>query len=191
MSAPQRDSRRLFFALWPSDEMRAQIEALALPLVRASGGRPIPPRNFHVTLLFLGEIAATNYSAIQHAGADLAGRPAFQLEFDNVESWGRNVFCLTSSAPPAAALDLEERLRTSLRSHLKQLDERPYRPHITLARDLPRARPLQKITTLLQKVNDYALVESVRDAGRSHYSVLERWPLQWAPSTDPTVADHD
>lgn len=178
MPSPQRDSRRLFFALWPSDEFRAQIEATALPAVRASGGRPIPPRNFHVTLLFLGEIPAEKFPAIQQAGASLARGPAFQLEFDGIESWGRRVLCLTSSTPPAAAIDLAERLRASLRSQLKQLDERPYSPHITLARDLPRACPLQKVETLLQQVNDYALVESVRDAGGSHYSVLERWPLQ-------------
>lgn len=178
MSSPQRDSRRLFFALWPSDEFCAAIETLALSVVRASGGRPIPPRNFHVTLLFLGEIPAEKFPAIQQAGSALAGSPAFQLEFDGIESWGRRVLCLTSSTPPAAAIDLAERLRASLRSQLKQLDERPYSPHITLARDLPRGRPIQKIETLLQQVNDYALVESVRDAGGSHYSVLERWPLQ-------------
>jgi 2'-5' RNA ligase len=178
MATPQRDSRRLFFALWPSDELRAQVEAIALPVVRASGGRPIPPRNFHVTLLFLGEIPAEKFPAIQQAAMSLAGSPAFQLEFDSIESWGRKVLCLTSSAPPAAAIDLAERLRASLRSQLKQVDERPYSPHVTLARDLPRGRPIQKIEPLLQKVNDYVLVESVRDAHGSHYSVLERWPLQ-------------
>ncbi|WP_129640845.1 RNA 2',3'-cyclic phosphodiesterase [Peristeroidobacter agariperforans] len=178
MSAPQRDSRRLFFALWPSDEFRAQIEATALPVVCASGGRPIPPRNFHVTLLFLGQIAAEKFPAIQQAGASLAGGPAFQLAFDGIESWGRKVLCLTSSTPPAAAIDLAERLRASLRSQLKQLDERPYSPHITLARDLPRVRPIQTIEPLLQQVKEYVLVESVRGAGGSHYSVLERWPLR-------------
>lgn len=180
MSSPQRNSRRLFFALWPSDELRAQIEATALPVVRASGGRPIPPRNFHVTLLFLGEIPAEKFLAIQRAPASLAGARAFQLEFDRIESWGRKVLCLTPSAPPAAAIDLAERLRASLRSELNHLDERPYSPHITLARDLPRGCPVQQVEPLLHRVNDYALVESVRDAGGSHYSVLERWPLQWA-----------
>jgi 2'-5' RNA ligase len=170
--------RRLFFALWPSDEFRAEIETTTHPLARASGGRLIPPPNFHVTLLFLGEIPAELLPAIQQAGAALAGSPAFRLEFDNVESWGRKVLCLTASAAPAEAIDLAEKLRASLRSQLKQLDERPYSPHITLARDLPRGLPIQKIKTLCQKVNGYVLAESVRDAGGSHYSVLERWPLQ-------------
>lgn len=172
------DSRRLFFALWPSDEFRAELEAATGALARASGGRLIPPRNFHVTLLFLGEISDRNFSAVQQAGAALAGRSAFVVDFDTVESWGRKVLCLTSSTPSALATELAEQLRASLRSQLKQLDERPYLPHITLARDLPRDLQAQKIKTLRQHVNDFVLVESVRDAGGSHYFVLERWPLQ-------------
>ncbi|MFC4309448.1 RNA 2',3'-cyclic phosphodiesterase [Steroidobacter flavus] len=170
--------RRLFFALWPSDDFRAELEAATLSVARASGGRLIPPRNFHVTLLFLGEIPSALFSAIQQAGAALAGSPAFQLEFDNVESWGRKVLCLTTSTAPAVAIELAEKLRVSLNNQLKHLDDRPYRPHITLARDLPRGLRPQQIQTLRQQVNDFALVESVRDAGGSHYSVLERWPLQ-------------
>jgi len=182
---------RLFFALWPSDEFRAEIETRALPFARASGGRLIPPRNFHVTLLFLGEIPTERLSAIQQAAASVVGSPAFQLQFDTIESWGRKVLCLTSSKPPAAVIDLAERLRGSLRGQLKQLDERPYSPHITLARDLPRGLRPQTIATLYQQVNDYVLVESMRDAGGSHYSVLERWPLQSTPTPDPTVADRE
>lgn len=174
------DSRRLFFALWPSDECRAEIEAATHAIAHASGGRLIPPRNFHVTSLFLGEISDRNFPAVQQAGADLAGRPAFSVDFDTVESWGRKVLCLTSSTPAPLAIELAEKLRTSLRGPLKQLDERPHMPHITLARDLPRGLPPRKIKPLRQQVNDFALVESVRDAHGSHYSVLERWPLQLA-----------
>lgn len=172
------DSRRLFFALWPSDEFRAELEAATLSLARASGGRLIPPRNLHVTLLFLGEISNEKLPAIQQAGAALIGNPTFALDFDTVESWGRNILCLTSSAPPPVAIELADKLRASLRSQLKQLDERPYLPHITLARDLPRGLRPQKIKPLRQQVNDFALIESVCDAGGSHYSILERWPLQ-------------
>lgn len=188
---PAAVPRRLFFALWPTDELRAEIETATLAIARASGGRLIPPRNFHVTLLFLGEIAAQNFAFIQQVGAGLAGSPGFELVLDQVESWGHNVLCLTTSAPPIALIDLEDRLRFGLRHQLRKLDDRPYRAHITLARDLPRGRPVQKIEGLRQTADAFVLVESVRDAGGSHYSVLERWPLQWPPSTDPTVADRD
>lgn len=189
--SPAGHSRRLFFALWLSDQFRAELEVATLAVARESGGRLIPPRNFHVTLIFLGEIPNASFSDLQQAAAGLADSPAFALDFDAIESWGRKVLCLTTSTPPAAAIHLADRLRASLNATLKQLDDRPYRPHITLARDLPRGLRPQKIKTLRQQVNDFVLVESVRDPDGSHYSVLERWPLQWAPTPDPTVADRD
>jgi 2'-5' RNA ligase len=168
----------LFFALWPSEEFRAEIEAATLTLARESGGRLIPPRNFHVTLLFLGPIPRENFAAIQQVGARWTGTPAFMLEFDGIESWGRKVLCLTTSQPPAQAMTLAEGLRASSSGLLKQLDERPYSPHITLARDLPRGRRAQKIKTLRQQVNEFVLVESVPGVSGSEYSILERWPLR-------------
>ncbi|MBM0103421.1 RNA 2',3'-cyclic phosphodiesterase [Steroidobacter sp. S1-65] len=169
--------RRLFFALWPTDQFRAEIETATHAIALASGGRLIPARNLHVTLLFLGEVPAENFDVVQQAAAPLAGSPAFELSFDGVEAWGRRLLCLTSSTPPAAAIDLATRLRAHLSNFVRE-DEREFRPHITLARDLPRSRPTQKIEVLRQQVNDFALVESVRDARGSQYSVLNRWPLE-------------
>ncbi|HWK50858.1 MAG TPA: RNA 2',3'-cyclic phosphodiesterase [Steroidobacter sp.] len=179
MSAAEHPAQqRLFFALWPSDEFRAELEAATVPLARASGGRLISPRNFHVTLLFLGQIPNQRLAVIQQAGEDWAGSAAFALDFDGVESWGRSVLCLTTSSPPASTIALAAGLRASLNSQLKQLDERPYNPHITLARDLPRGLQSQKIKTLRQQVNEFVLVESVPDTSGSQYSILQRWPLR-------------
>ncbi|HEY0941379.1 MAG TPA: RNA 2',3'-cyclic phosphodiesterase [Steroidobacter sp.] len=169
--------RRLFLALWPTDEFRAQIQASTLAIARASGGRLIPPQNYHVTLLFLGEVPAESVGAIQEASARLAGSPAFELRFDCIEAWGRKLLCLTSSTPPAAASDLAAGLRSSLSSYVQRPEAHEFRPHITLARDLARGRRSEKIDVLCQKVADFALVESVRDASGSQYSLLARWPL--------------
>lgn len=177
MSPAAQRGRRLFFALWPTDEFREAIQASALASAQASGGRLIPPRNYHVTLLFLGDVPVENVVAVQQAAASLAGGPAFELNFDNIEAWGRKILCLTTSTAPAAAIDLAARLRSSLNSHVRRQEEHEFRPHITLARGLPRGRRAQKIDTLCQEVRDFALVESVRDATGSQYSVLARWPL--------------
>lgn len=171
--------RRLFFALWPNDELRAEIQAATLAIARASGGRLIPPRNYHVTLLFLGDVPSESVAAVQQAAAQLASSPAFELSFDGVEAWGRKVLCLTASTPPAAVIDLAARLRFSLGSHLqRQEEEHEFRPHITLARDLPRSLQAEKIKPLSQKMTGFTLVESVRDESGSQYSLLARWPLQ-------------
>ncbi|MDY6945027.1 MAG: RNA 2',3'-cyclic phosphodiesterase [Pseudomonadota bacterium] len=177
MAGAAQSGPRLFFALWPTDDFRAEIQVRTLAIAHASGGRLIPPRNYHVTLLFLGNVPSESVSAVQQAGAQLAGSAAFELNFDGIECWGRSVLCLTTSTPPPAAIDLARRLRASLGGHLQRQDEHEFRPHITLARDLPRADAARKVSTLCQEVTGFALVESVRDGAASNYSLLARWPL--------------
>jgi 2'-5' RNA ligase len=188
MAGSAQRGPRLFFALWPTDELRAEIQVSTRAIAQASGGRLIPPRNYHVTLLFLGDVPFESIAAVQQAGARLAGGPAFKLNFDGVEAWGRKVLCLTTSTPPAAAIELATRLRAGLSSYLQRHDEHEFRPHITLARDLPRVSPSQKIKALCQEVTGFALVESVRDAAGSQYSLLARWPLQSSLPPTPNQA---
>lgn len=173
------NGRRLFFAFWPTDAFRDQIVAATQSMARDSGGRVIPPENLHVTSLFLGQVADARFDAVQQAAEACADASAFELTFDRVEVWGRaNLLCLTTSAIPPAARTLADRLRRSLRDEVIATSEHEFRPHITLARDLPRgaaiAPPLQP---LLMKVNDFVLVESRPGRRGSEYSQLRRWPL--------------
>jgi RNA 2',3'-cyclic 3'-phosphodiesterase len=199
-----KDGRRLFFALWPSDEFRDQLVAATHALARDSGGRVIPPENLHVTLLFLGQVAQARFAAIQQAGDACANSPAFELSFDRAETWRRsNLLCLTTSATPAEATELAAKLQHSLRSETLGRSEHEFRPHITLARDLPRGlantsaipggrRRPDSVQPLGMKVNDFVLVESRPGPSGSQYLVIARWPLlSWAPTPNPAVADRE
>lgn len=173
-----KDSRRLFFALWPSDEFRDEIVCATQALVRDSGGRVIPPENLHVTLLFLGQVAQSRFQIVQQAGDACANAPAFELSFDRAETWGRaNLLCLTTSATPPQAAQLAQQLRQLMDGEVLEKSEHEFRPHITLARDLPRRRRAEPIKQLRMKVNDFVLVESQPGPRGSQYSVLARWPL--------------
>ncbi len=180
----ERDSRRLFFSLWPSDEFRAQVEAATRAVSRDSAGRIIPPRNFHVTLLFLGEVLQSHIGAIQQAAAAVSGIGAFTLDFDRIEAWpGSKVLCLTPSNPPPEAARLSKELQCRLSPEQFRLGSQEFRPHITLARDLPRIQAAQSIEPLRWKLNEFVLVESRRGAGGSNYSPLGRWPLAVSPAS--------
>lgn len=172
------NSRRLFFALWPMDEFRADLVSATQNIARDSGGRVIPPENLHVTLLFLGQVPNTRFDAVQQAADALAHAPAFELSFDRVEVWGRaNLLCLTTSTTPPAAAALADKLGHSLRDERAETSEREFRPHITLARDLPRRRQPEAVQPSLMKVNDFVLVDSRPGPSGSRYEVLRRWPL--------------
>jgi RNA 2',3'-cyclic 3'-phosphodiesterase len=174
-----KDGQRLFFALWPSDEFRVEAESATRALARESGGRVIPPENLHVTLLFLGRILPAQLQAVQEAGAACANAPAFELSFDRAETWGRaNLLCLTTSSSPLAATQLAENLRQRLQREVPGLSEHEFRPHITLARDLPRRRRAEPVQPLRMKVNEFVLVDSRPGPSGSLYSVGMRWPLR-------------
>ena len=174
---PPRDRRRLFFSLWPSDACRAQLESATSAIAHASGGRIIPPRNFHVTLLFLGEVLASRIDAVQQLAGAITGVPRFDLRFDRVEAWpGSNVLCLTTSETPSTVIELADQLRYCLRGEQFRWGEQEFRPHVTLVRDLPRLRATESIEPLCWNVNEFVLVES-RPGNGSTYSVIGRWPL--------------
>jgi 2'-5' RNA ligase len=175
---PAGSGQRLFFALWPSHEFRDQIVSATHALAHDSGGRVIPPENLHVTLLFLGQILPAQLESVQQAGAACAHLPGFELSFDRAEVWGRaNLLCLTTSSAPPAAAQLAEKLRGSLHAGSVGRNEHEFRPHITLARDLPRRRRPVPIKALHTKVNDFVLAESRPGPSGSQYSVVARWPL--------------
>src|SRR5215207_59449 len=119
------NSRRLFFALWPTDEFRADLVSATQKIARDSGGRVIPPENLHVTLLFLGQVPNARFEAVQQAADALAHERAFELSFDRAEVWGRaNLLCLTTSTTPPLATALADKLRHSLRDEVSGLDKR-------------------------------------------------------------------
>ena len=177
-----KDSRRLFFALWPSDEFRDELVSTTQAMAHESGGRVIPPENLHVTLLFLGQVAQPRLEAVQQAAAACANLHGFELSLDRVEVWGRaKLLCLTTSSTPAVATELAEKLRNSLRDEALAISEHEFRPHVTLARDLPRRRPSEPIKPLRMKVNAFVLVESRPGPAGSQYSAIARWPLIFSP----------
>jgi RNA 2',3'-cyclic 3'-phosphodiesterase len=170
-------SLRLFFALWPADDLRARIESNTGALVARAGGRRTPVRNLHVTLLFMGDVTVPRIEAVIAAAAETSGE-AFQISFDQIETLPRsNVLCLTSRTPPPALAVLAEELRSRLVVRTFEFRKQAFRPHITLARDVPRTRISEPIPRLQWPVRDFVLVESNMTRSGSEYSVLNRWPL--------------
>jgi 2'-5' RNA ligase len=169
---PER--HRVFFALWPDDATRAAISRATRAVVGASGGRPIAKERLHVTVAFLGELAAAGLAAVHAVPPVAVG--AFELVLDLVGVWPESkILWLAPSAPPEALLELEARLWDGLAERGFVPEERVYRPHVTLAR---RARPVEAVVEPVRfTVRDLALVESFPDGRNVHYEVLDRWRL--------------
>ncbi len=168
---------RLFFALWPSDDLRAQIERDTRAFVMQAGGRPIPAANFHITLVFLGEVPDSQVSAARVA-ADAVHAASFRLSLGMIESWtGADVLVYSGEYPPPALGVLVDRLRISLLQHQFKLQRQTFKPHVTLVRKLPRKLPKQPALVLQWPVTEFVLVESNASPIGSEYTVIGRWAL--------------
>ena len=97
---PVAAGRRLFFALWPQDTDRAQLQAASAPLLRGVAGNALGSSDWHVTLCFLGAVGEAGLAALC-ARAALIRSPPFELQFVQLEYWrSAEVSQFASTLPP-------------------------------------------------------------------------------------------
>ena len=168
--------KRLFFALWPDDSVRARLaeQARLLPI---NTGRRVPPENFHVTLVFLGNVEEQAIPVLTGA-AEGTRIPRFRLQINHCGWWKRaKVAWLAPAYTPEPLPELVRQLNHQARLAGLPVDERDYNPHLTIARKL--TRPLKPCTfePVYWDVREFCLVESVTHEKGARYRVLQSWAL--------------
>ena len=172
-----RDSERLFFALWPDAVLRDTIYKATRKAVKASGGKPVPPANFHVTLAFLGNLAPEAAEVARAAATGIRGQ-AFELVLDRFGFWPQpGVAWLGASRVPEAGRRLAGQLASALCEGGLQLDLRPFVPHVTLARKVGKPGDFGSVKPIPWPARAFVLVRSVTHPSGSEYLVLQEWPL--------------
>ena len=170
----QAPSQRLFFASWPDDATRATLLAAARPEF-AQAGRAVPAGNLHLTLAFLGNVPAAGLVPLLRVGAALAW-PATDVWLDRLDCWPRaRLLVAAASTPPPAVLELEAELRGRLAATGFRLAAQPFRPHVTLARDVPARSAATLAPPVAWPLVELALVASQAAPGGSRYRPLARW----------------
>jgi 2'-5' RNA ligase len=164
---------RLFFALWPDQTLRARIAEAAIALRLDRSARPVQAENYHLTLAFVGEVAASQLSALQQA-AQRQRTVACDIRLDAYDFWpDAQVAVAVARQPPSALTALAAQLHREL-----GLPHPPsYRMHVTLARKVTQAPVPQAMSPLDWRVRSFSLIRSDRDAARSVYTVVDTWPL--------------
>ncbi len=168
---------RLFFALWPDESVRAEIQAQVstFPL---PGGRLVAENNTHITLAFLGDIDAGTRADLIREATSLRITP-FSLTLDHVGCWPKpKIAWLAPSSPPEQLFRLAAALHLLSQNCGLSLAERPFRPHLTVARKvacLTADIPLQPISW---NINKFCLLDSISHASGVEYQVKRSWPLK-------------
>lgn len=157
---------RLFFAFWPDEPLREAIVS-ARKRVFPLAGRPVDPANLHVTAAFLGEVRSSRLAELRALCPPL---PPLTIRLDRLEHWvkPRVLVAATTRVPQELAAVVD-----ALWARLDRLgfarEARPFRPHVTLVRDVRTVRPALPWSPLTWPVDSLRLVESVSAADGVRY----------------------
>jgi 2'-5' RNA ligase len=162
---------RLFFALWPDDEVTRQLTQVARQLNLESRSRRIDPKNYHATLAFVGEVPAAKLAVLQQIGRSLRA-PRFTFSCDSIEYWRESkVVVAAAHAAPPELLDLWTQLNEAIGL------TGALRVHVTLARKVTQAPVLQAMSPVLWRATTFSLIRSDTGGVESAYTVLDTWSL--------------
>lgn len=179
MALPSRDKgepfKRLFFALDCPAPQRRAIAQWRRDLGLRSG-KPVPAENFHLTLLFLGDVDAAQVPAICAAvdGLTLPAAP-LRLVLDELQRWQRSgVLVLAPQQTPPALRQLVYALQQALLPLGFTEQAREFRPHLTLSRDFRGEVPeASAAPEFFLGARHFTLFES----RKGRYCPLVQWPL--------------
>jgi 2'-5' RNA ligase len=157
------------------------------PNVNASWNRD---GKFHLTLKFLGEIPRSRVESLSlAAGRAVEGLPSFKLVVEKPGAFPNNnhprVLWIGLSDASGKFSDLYERLEEECARESFPRDERPFHPHLTLARlrkpqgvrPLAAAHKAMSFEPIALSVSELLVIRSELGSDGSKYSVISRHRL--------------
>ena len=168
------NDKRLFFGLWPDGRQRERLRDTVVPVAKTVEGQVVYRGNWHITLVFLGDCPATLVTPLIERAAEIPVE-SFRLRFDRLEFWARpKIACLVPSTVPVELQQLVGRLNALLLDVGVAVEDRTFRPHMTLVR---RARPFtteRLAQPLTLEWTGFELLESISERGESRYIPLKQ-----------------
>jgi 2'-5' RNA ligase len=180
---------RLFVALTPPADRVDELSA-ALDEVRGAftGLRWTPPEHWHLTLAFLGEVDERVLPDLQVRLARSAARhEPLELRLAGAGRFGSRVLWIGMRGDTDGLRRLAGSVQAAARRARIQLDERPFRPHLTLARARGPAVDLRPLVERIRTFTgdpwtaaDLRLMRSHLGAGAggsARHEPVGSWPL--------------
>ena len=166
--------KKLFFALWPSHRQRETLRDTINPSLSTVEGTAVDRRNWHVTLVYIGDVPEEKIPGLLSAAATI-DPGEIRLRFDSLTFWQKpKIACIHAKIVPPALEQLVTSLQQALIPFGYAPDPRVYRPHITVARKV-RAFPETRLARPVELTwTDFELVESISFRGEIQYRPLKQ-----------------
>lgn len=168
------NTKRVFFALWPDNRQRDRLRDVINSVAKTVEGTAVDRRNWHITLAFIGTFPEDRVPYLLERAGQIEVEP-FRLSFDRLEFWPRpKVASLCAATVPPELQALVDSLNTVLVDQGIEPEDRTYRPHITVARNV---RPFTTERLAQRSVTEWSsfeLVESVSVPRGAYYEPLKQ-----------------
>lgn len=174
MSATE-SSHRLFFALQPD---RCTLQALCAIQRRLESdeGRPVPCERLHATLLFMGSQTTASLNSLLDLAPGLEFPPC-RLVLDRLGHFSRAaVAWLGPTRVPTELEDFQARLAAAVVAAGIGFDDKPWRMHVTLYRDLRKRPGRIAFEPIEWTLRNFQLMESMHNRSGLEYRCRGRWP---------------
>lgn len=169
---------RAFLGLAPDPATKLAIEAWrnqALPDLL----KPVPAKNFHLTLAFLGKIETKQLDKLTERIDSAVETKAFDVSLNMVGYWPKpKALWLGCDKASAEHIQLAKYLRKHANSIGLNLPKQDYVPHLTLARkcDINPPAPLSP-PQFCWRAEQFHLYESISTANGVTYQIRQTWSL--------------
>lgn len=176
MNPESNHHERLFFALWPDDLLRQQMQQ-RLSAIQGipNQGRLVSPDNLHMTIHFLGNIECERIDCFIQQAKLISLKP-FELHLDRAGYFRQpRVFWLGCELVPDRLLQLHYELAIALKKCGYIAEDRKYHPHVTMARKITKPVIEQPIASINWYVDEFVLVRSISQATGVQYQVRNRF----------------
>lgn len=189
-------SKRLFVAV-AADSLYSAALPYVKKLKTSFGQKDIdvqwaPQENWHITLMFLGEIQAPQISAIAEALQTVSAQtPAFKLKIHDFGAFpdphkARVIWMGVQRSQ--ALLNLQSSVELSLRELGFSVDDREYWPHLTIGRLRNHRHVVDALSPVVRKdigklqVTELVLYESFLGGPYPKYKALQKFVFQGVPA---------
>lgn len=168
---------RVFFALWPTEAARRGLQDIQEQIQPRFKGKIMRAPNLHMTLAFLGNIPVGRVDEAKAVADELQCAP-FAMQVDQFGLWKRSqVLWASPSQPPDELLALATDLQKALRGNGFRLEERAFRPHVTLLRKAYGELSERLPAPIDWAAHEFVLARTPLEQPGGNYDLIGRWPL--------------
>ncbi len=154
---------------------QAQADAGRAAWLWPAGVRPLAGADLHLTLHFIGDVEAASLPALQAALGRVRQAPV-PVSLATPMLWRGGIAVLVGEATPALR-QLQRDVGEALADAGFALDDRPWRPHLTLARRAGGASLPAHVQPVTWRAETLTLA-CRSQAGPRRYDMLAQWPLR-------------